>query len=50
MVRITNPKRSGSFYEALGFTFAADFDIVATRSWNRRTTSSRSATRSRCSS
>jgi lactoylglutathione lyase len=28
MVRITDPERSRSFYEALGFTFAGDFDIV----------------------
>ena len=28
MVRITDPGRSRAFYEALGFTFAGDFDIV----------------------
>ena len=28
MVRITDPERSRSFYEALGFSFAGDFDIV----------------------
>jgi len=28
MVRITDPERSRSFYEALGFTFARDMDIV----------------------
>jgi lactoylglutathione lyase len=28
MVRITDPDRSREFYEALGFTFAGDFDIV----------------------
>ena len=28
MVRITDPKRSRAFYEALGFTFARDMDIV----------------------
>ncbi len=28
MYRITDPARSRSFYEALGFTFAGDFDIV----------------------
>jgi lactoylglutathione lyase len=28
MVRITDPERSRAFYEALGFTFASDFDIV----------------------
>ena len=28
MVRITAPDRSRAFYEALGFTFAGDFDIV----------------------
>jgi len=28
MVGITDPERSRSFYEALGFTFAGDFDIV----------------------
>jgi len=28
MVRITDPSRSRAFYEALGFTFAGDFDIV----------------------
>jgi len=28
MVRITDPERSRSFYEALGFTLAGDFDIV----------------------
>ena len=28
MVRITDPKRSRSFYEALGFRFARDMDIV----------------------
>jgi lactoylglutathione lyase len=28
MVRITDPARSREFYEALGFSFAGDFDIV----------------------
>src|ERR671938_907903 len=28
MCRITDPDRSRAFYEALGFTFAGDFDIV----------------------
>ena len=28
MVRITDPERSRAFYEALGFSFAGDFDIV----------------------
>jgi len=28
MVRITDPDKSRSFYEALGFTFARDMDIV----------------------
>ena len=28
MVRITDPERSRAFYEALGFTFARDMDIV----------------------
>jgi hypothetical protein len=28
MYRITDPGRSRAFYEALGFTFAGDFDIV----------------------
>jgi len=28
MVRITDPERSRAFYEALGFTFSRDFDIV----------------------
>jgi lactoylglutathione lyase len=28
MVRITDPERSCAFYEALGLTFAGDFDIV----------------------
>jgi lactoylglutathione lyase len=28
MCRITDPERSRAFYEALGFTFAGDFDIV----------------------
>jgi lactoylglutathione lyase len=28
MVRITDPEKSRAFYEALGFTFAGDFDIV----------------------
>ena len=28
MCRITDPGRSRTFYEALGFTFARDFDIV----------------------
>jgi lactoylglutathione lyase len=28
MVRITDPERSREFYEALGFTFAHDMDIV----------------------
>jgi len=28
MVRITDPDRSREFYEALGFTFARDMDIV----------------------
>jgi lactoylglutathione lyase len=28
MVRITDPKKSRAFYEALGFTFSRDMDIV----------------------
>ena len=28
MVRITDPAKSRAFYEALGFEFAGDFDIV----------------------
>src|SRR3954451_11902658 len=28
MLRITNPEQSRSFYEALGFTFTRDMDIV----------------------
>ncbi|HEU0248458.1 MAG TPA: VOC family protein [Gaiellaceae bacterium] len=28
MVRITDPERSRAFYEALGFTFSRDMDIV----------------------
>lgn len=28
MVRITDPERSRAFYEALGFRFAGEFDIV----------------------
>ena len=28
MVRITDPDQSRAFYEALGFTFAGDYDIV----------------------
>ena len=28
MVRITDPEKSRAFYEALGFTFAGDFDIA----------------------
>ena len=28
MVRITDPERSRAFYEALGFTFASEMDIV----------------------
>jgi lactoylglutathione lyase len=28
MVRITDPERSRSFYEALGFTYSRDLDIV----------------------
>jgi lactoylglutathione lyase len=28
MVRITDPAKSREFYEALGFSFAGDFDIV----------------------
>jgi lactoylglutathione lyase len=28
MVRITDPDRSRAFYEALGFTFSGDFDII----------------------
>jgi lactoylglutathione lyase len=28
MVRITDPEQSRAFYEALGFAFAGDFDIV----------------------
>src|SRR5213593_2776829 len=28
MVRITDPETSRSFYEALGFSFSGDFDIV----------------------
>src|SRR2546421_9797947 len=28
MCRITEPEKSRAFYEALGFTFAGDFDIV----------------------
>jgi lactoylglutathione lyase len=28
MVRVTNPERSRTFYEALGFSFSHDMDIV----------------------
>jgi lactoylglutathione lyase len=28
MVRITDPEKSRAFYQALGFTFAGEFDIV----------------------
>jgi catechol 2,3-dioxygenase-like lactoylglutathione lyase family enzyme len=28
MCRITDPEKNRGFYEALGFAFAADFDIV----------------------
>ena len=28
MVRVTDPEKSRAFYEALGFEFAGDFDIV----------------------
>src|SRR6266540_6522486 len=28
MVRITDPEKSRTFYEALGFTFSRDFEIV----------------------
>jgi lactoylglutathione lyase len=28
MVRITDPEKSRAFYEALGFTFSSDMDIV----------------------
>src|SRR5947199_9122908 len=28
MLRITAPEKSGAFYEALGFTFSRDMDIV----------------------
>jgi lactoylglutathione lyase len=28
MVRVTDPEKSRAFYEALGFTFSRDFDIV----------------------
>ena len=28
MVRITDPEKSRAFYEALGFTFAREMDIV----------------------
>jgi lactoylglutathione lyase len=28
MVRVTDPRRSRSFYEALGFTYSHDMDIV----------------------
>jgi lactoylglutathione lyase len=28
MVRITDPAKSRAFYEALGFTFSSEFDIV----------------------
>jgi lactoylglutathione lyase len=28
MVRVTDPERSRAFYEALGFTFSRDMDIV----------------------
>jgi len=28
MLRITDPEQSRSFYEALGFTFSRDMDIV----------------------
>jgi catechol 2,3-dioxygenase-like lactoylglutathione lyase family enzyme len=28
IVRITDPERSRSFYEALGFTFSRELDIV----------------------
>jgi lactoylglutathione lyase len=36
MVRITDPERSRRFYEALGFTFSRDMDIV--RSGEREAT------------
>ena len=29
MVRITDPEKSRGFYEALGFRFSRDMDIVA---------------------
>jgi hypothetical protein len=41
MVRITDPERSRSFYEALGFTFAGDFDIVRDAQLEATNTSSR---------
>jgi catechol 2,3-dioxygenase-like lactoylglutathione lyase family enzyme len=50
MCRITDPEKSRAFYEALGFTFAGDFDIVRDGELEATTTSSRSANRNPCSS
>ena len=36
MVRITDPERSREFYEALGFTFSRDMDII--RDWQLEAT------------
>ena len=50
MVRITDPEKSRAFYEALGFRFDRDMDIVRDGQVEATNTSSRSATTSRCSS
>ena len=45
MMRITDPEKSRAFYEALGFTFSRDMDIVRNGELEPRTTSSRWETR-----
>jgi catechol 2,3-dioxygenase-like lactoylglutathione lyase family enzyme len=50
MVWITDPERSRAFYEALGFTFAGDFDIVREGELEATNYFFSMGTRSRCSS
>ena len=50
MLRITDPEQSRSFYEALGFTFSRDMDIVRNGEREATNYSSRSATTRTCSS
>jgi catechol 2,3-dioxygenase-like lactoylglutathione lyase family enzyme len=44
MVRITDPEKSRAFYEALGFRFSRDMDIVRNGEREATNTSTRSAT------